>query len=180
VTKDDLASPDTLRDAYAPLDAPIIALHRGADLAELLDLLTGRTTVLIGQSGVGKSTLVNALVPLAERATGVVNDVTGRGRHTSTSVAALALPGSGWIIDTPGVRSFGLAHVEVPRIIAAFEDLQPGTAECPRGCTHLEPECGIDDYVESGAAGPAGPQRLASLRRLLAALGDDAQERFGH
>jgi ribosome biogenesis GTPase len=131
--------------------------------------------VLIGHSGVGKSTLVNRLVPDAERAVGVVNTVTGRGRHTSTSSVALPLPGDdGWVIDTAGIRSFGLAHVEPARIITFFPDLEPGTAECPRGCTHDEEECALDAYVATGAAGPAGASRLDSLRRLLRArLGTD-------
>jgi ribosome biogenesis GTPase len=93
--------------------------------------------------------------------------VTGRGRHTSTSAVALALPGGGWVIDTPGVRSFGLAHVDPARFLGHFPDLSPGTDECPRGCSHDEAECGLDAYVASGAAGTAGPARLDSLRRLL-------------
>ena len=107
---------------------------------------------------------------MALRATGVVNDVTGRGRHTSSSAVALALPDDdGWIIDTPGIRSFGLAHVDPARIIQHFPDLEPGTAQCPRGCTHDEEECGLDAWVASGSAGPAGLSRLDSLRRLLRA-----------
>jgi ribosome biogenesis GTPase len=106
---------------------------------------------------------------------GVVNTVTGRGRHTSTSSVALPLPSDdGWVIDTAGIRSFGLAHVEPARIITFFPDLEPGTAECPRGCTHDEEECALDAYVATGAAGPAGASRLDSLRRLLRArLGTD-------
>jgi ribosome biogenesis GTPase len=137
--------------------------------------VAGRVTVLVGHSGVGKSTLVNALVPGADRATGIVNDVTGRGRHTSTSAVALRLPGGGWVIDTPGVRSFGLAHVDPDRILRAFPDLAAGTGECPRGCTHDEAECGLDAWVAEGNAGSAGVGRLSSLRRLLRsrAGGDD-------
>lgn len=170
ITKDDLAPADELRATYGALDLPVVALHRGGEHGPLRDLLQGRLTVLIGQSGVGKSTLVNTLVPDADRATGRVNDVTGRGRHTSTSVQALPLPQGGWIIDTPGVRSFGLAHVDVARIMHAFGDLEPGTADCPRACTHLDEHCALDAYAASAAAGPAGPARLASLRRLLRAL----------
>jgi ribosome biogenesis GTPase len=125
-------------------------------------------SVLVGHSGVGKSTLVNALVPGTDRAIGHVNAVTGRGRHTSTSALMLPLPGEdGWIVDTPGIRSFGLAHVEPARLIEAFPDLAELTDTCPRGCTHGagEPECGLDEAV---AEGRTDPERVDSFRRLLA------------
>lgn len=170
VTKTDLMPVDELRAIYSALDVPVLPVQRGGDLSAVTELLTGRTTVLIGQSGVGKSTLVNALAPQADRATGSVNSVTGRGRHTSTSVAAIELPGGGLIIDTPGVRSFGLAHVDLDRIMRAFTDLAPGTEQCPRACTHLDEFCALDDYAESGAAGAGATERLASLRRVLSAL----------
>jgi len=174
LTKADLTDPGPFLEQYAALSVRhlVTARHDGVTdgLEALRELLSGRVSVLVGHSGVGKSTLVNALVPLALRATGVVNDVTGRGRHTSSSAVALALPDDdGWIIDTPGIRSFGLAHVDPGRIISHFPDLEPGTAQCPRGCTHDEEECALDAWVASGAAGPAGASRLDSLRRLLRA-----------
>lgn len=172
LTKSDLADPAPFLENYAPLNVPHVVTTSHDFSTDALGLLRehleGRVSVLVGHSGVGKSTLVNALVPQADRATGEVNDVTGRGRHTSTSAVALALPDEqGWVIDTPGVRSFGLAHVDPARIVQHFPDLEPGTALCPRGCTHDEPECALDEWVASGAAGPAGPSRLESLRRLL-------------
>jgi ribosome biogenesis GTPase / thiamine phosphate phosphatase len=179
LTKADLRPPDDFLATYAPLQVPCVVTRRlNGRLEGIEDLgehLTDRISVLVGHSGVGKSTIVNRLVPDADRATADVNEVTGRGRHTSTSVVALRLPGDGgWVIDTPGVRTFGLGHVDPDRIIHFFPDLEPGTAECPRGCTHDEEECGLDAYVASGAAGPAGPARLDSLRRLLRArLGTD-------
>ncbi len=165
LTKADLRGPEELLAAYAGLDVPAVVTHKGGDLDELRAWLAGRTTVLLGHSGVGKSTLVNALVPGADRATGDVNRVTGRGRHTSSSAVVLQLPDrSGWVVDTPGIRSFGLAHVDVNRVIHAFPDLLAGTHDCPRSCSHDEPECGLDAYV---AAGHAEPARLDSFRRLL-------------
>ncbi|WP_076258243.1 ribosome small subunit-dependent GTPase A [Intrasporangium flavum] len=172
LTKADLVDPAPFLASYAPLEVEHVVTSRTADgftgLEELRERLSGRVSVLVGHSGVGKSTLVNGLVPTAMRATGDVNDTTGRGRHTSTNAVALRLPGDdGWVIDTPGVRSFGLAHIDPDRIIDHFPDLAEGTAECPRGCTHDEEECALDAWVAGGHAGPAGPSRLASLRRLL-------------
>ncbi len=174
LTKADLADPGELLDGYGMLDVPwLVTARRGGridGLDALADRLRGRVSVLVGHSGVGKSTLVNALVPGAERATARVNPTTGRGRHTSSSAVALRLPeGDGWVIDTPGVRSFGLAHVPPDRIVTHFPDLLPGTVDCPRGCSHDEPDCALDAYVASGRAGPGGVARLDSLRRLLRA-----------
>lgn len=168
LTKADLASPDEMLGLLEPLDVTVIATQRDADLEPVRAVLTDRTSVLMGHSGVGKSTLVNALVPDADRATSAVNVVTGRGRHTSTSALALPLPDGGWIIDTPGFRSFGLAHVNVDNIVAAFPDIAEICTTCPRGCTHLasEPECALDAAVEAGAITVA---RVDSLRRILTA-----------
>jgi ribosome biogenesis GTPase len=171
LTKSDLRSPAELLEQYGALDVPYVVTGRDGtdplDVELLRARLDGRVSVLLGHSGVGKSTLVNALVPDADRAIGRVNDVTGRGRHTSTSAVALPLPDGGWVVDTPGVRSFGLAHVDPQRVIHAFPELEAGTEECPRACTHDEPECGLDAWVAAGHAGPGGPARLDSLRRLL-------------
>ena len=167
LTKSDLADPEPLLEVYRPLDVPFVVTRRGADVTPVRRLLADRTSVMIGHSGVGKSTLVNALVPGTDRAVGVVNDVTGRGRHTSTSALMLRLAdGSGWIVDTPGIRSFGLAHLDAAALIRAFPDLAALSDDCPRGCTHAEtePECALDVAAVEGSVDPA---RVTSYRRLL-------------
>lgn len=180
LTKADLlARPDSgakdalamLIEYYASLSLPHVLCQPDRPLDELYAALRGRTSVLVGHSGVGKSTLVNRLVPGADRAVGVVSAV-GKGRHTSTSAVALRLPAApgddgdpGWIIDTPGVRSFGLAHVSPDSLLDSFEDLVEASADCPPGCDHMtDRNCALDAWV---AAGHADPRRLESYRRLL-------------
>jgi ribosome biogenesis GTPase / thiamine phosphate phosphatase len=207
LTKADLAAPDDLLAVYEPLGVRAIALSRpfNGQLDRLRALLAGRISVLVGHSGVGKSTLVNALLPAAARAVGEVSPVTGRGRHTSSSAVALPLlpwpppagrgqargdeeanPGAadrvtgtmapdnaapeesagGWIIDTPGLRSFGLAHVAPDRVISAFPEFADAIAECQPGCSHLSAGCALDAWTAEHG-GPATAARLDSLRRLL-------------
>ena len=166
LTKADLAGPEPVIERYAALSVPAVVTRRGGPLDELRDLLRGHTSVLVGHSGVGKSTLINALVPSAARAIGVVSAI-GKGRHTSSSAVALALPdGAGWVIDTPGVRSFGLAHVSADDLLWAFPDLEDGATQCRPGCEHLSAQagCRLDAWV---AQGHSTPVRLAAFRPLL-------------
>ena len=191
ITKTDVRYPQHLLDYYAASGLKIVLSASSDGLAPsqdgaqglesapvqaLLQELLGEVSVLLCHSGVGKSTLVNALTG-SDRATGHVNAVTGRGRHTSSSALALRpverdgrpVPAGTWIIDTPGIRSFGLAHVPRETVVDAFVELAPGAADCPQGCTHAAqaPDCGIEAYVAAAKAGPSGPERLESLRKLL-------------
>jgi ribosome biogenesis GTPase len=171
LTKSDLAAPDDLLALYAPLGVDAVVTRPDTGVEELRERLARRTSVLFGPSGVGKSTLVNQLVPDAGRVVGEVTGV-GKGRHTSSSAVALELPGAGTVIDTPGIRSFGLGLVTPERLLAAFPDLGGEAELCPPGCDHLPgaPNCALDAAV---AAGKAAPERLDSLRRLLTTLPDD-------
>ncbi|AAT89642.1 GTPase [Leifsonia xyli subsp. xyli] len=176
VTKIDLTDPAPFLHNFAGLDLPVFTSREDAiPVEEITAALIGRSTVVVGHSGVGKSTLVNAIVPGAGRATGHVNEVTGRGRHTSSSTVSLRAgndAGHGWVIDTPGVRSFGLGHVDTASILTSFTDLARLAEECPRGCTHLPnaPDCAIAEAVEEGQLGEIGTARLDSLQRLLTTL----------
>jgi ribosome biogenesis GTPase len=193
-----VAKPSEVAAAWAELDLPVVVTRYDRPPDELREALVGRISALIGHSGVGKSTLVNALVPEADRAVGQVSGV-GKGRHTSSSAVAMPLPpleatsadgephthhasspapprqaGTrpvGWVIDTPGIRSFGLAHVSATDVVSAFADLAAAVKDCPRGCGHLgppaDPECALDELV---ATGRGSEGRLAALRRVLVAL----------
>ncbi|BBZ10121.1 ribosome small subunit-dependent GTPase A [Mycobacterium branderi] len=167
LTKTDLAPAEPFASQFADLDLTVVTAGRDDPLDAVAPLLTGKVTVLLGHSGVGKSTLVNRLVPQAGRAVGEVTEI-GRGRHTSTQSVALPFGGSGWVIDTPGIRSFGLAHIEPDDVVLAFSDLAEAVSECPRGCGHMgppaDPECALDMLT-----GPAA-RRVAAARRLLAVL----------
>lgn len=167
LTKADLADPNEVTEAYADLELPIMVTRFDVEPKDLAEHLSGRVSAMIGHSGVGKSTLVNTLVPDADRATGVVSAV-GKGRHTSTSAVALPLPEGGWVVDTPGIRSFGLAHITATDLIAGFDDFAEIAEECPSNCGHLgpptDPDCFLDSVVSRGQASRG---RLASLRRLL-------------
>jgi ribosome biogenesis GTPase len=172
ITKTDLADPDDFLANFAGLELRVIRSRSDEfPIEELTELMQDHTTVAVGHSGVGKSTLVNALVPDANRAVGRVNTVTGRGRHTSSSTVSYRL-GTGWIVDTPGVRSFGLGHINPDNILKSFADLAKIAEDCPRGCTHLPdaPDCAIVEAAERGELGAIGELRLDSLQRLLTTL----------
>lgn len=173
VTKVDLGPEPTFLHEYETLNVKVLTTSKGADLTQIRQMLHGKTSVLVGHSGVGKSTLINALIPHALRVIGEVNEVTGRGRHTSSSAIALPLSShlkssDGWVIDTPGIRAFGLAHIDPNRIIAAFSDLAEVAVNCMPNCSHSEEGCALTQWAApNGVVIPERQARIESLRSLL-------------
>ena len=186
LTKCDL-DPDTdFADMYRALGIPTLHTQITEESVEgleaLREFLAGKTTVLVGHSGVGKSSLFNLLAPDAQREVGHVNEVTGKGRHTSSSSAMFALPEGGYLVDTPGVRSFGLAHVEADELIDAFPEIREVTELCPKGCNHLtDTGCKLDQWVRDDTVSPSPltpPQRAARVESLRKLLQGKAQDEY--
>jgi ribosome biogenesis GTPase len=170
LNKSDLAAPtDDARERLAPFERagyPVIELSARRDVAPLLGRLAGETTVLIGQSGMGKSTIVNALVPEADAATQEISRFLDSGRHTTTATRLYRLDVAGAIVDAPGVQEFGLAHLEPAAIEHGFPELRPLAGKCRFGdCRHRsEPGCAVRAAV---AAGGIHPRRVDLLHRIL-------------
>ncbi|SHK96572.1 ribosome biogenesis GTPase [Fibrobacter sp. UWT2] len=163
---------DDIRDFMSIVDKVIpVSVKTGVGLERLREELLGKSSVFSGQSGVGKSTLVNALVPGAELETGAVRERDGKGRHTTTSSSLFDFPGGGYVIDTPGIRSIGLADGDDDMDGETLAKIFPGFFEgdlftCKySNCKHLkEPGCSVREAVESGKLSRA---RYASYLRIL-------------
>jgi ribosome biogenesis GTPase len=167
--KRDLASFDAFRGRlrfYEDLGYGVVDLAAHESVAPLEPLLAGRHSVLVGQSGMGKSTIVNGLAPGAAARTGTISEARGAGRHTTTVATLYRLPllDDAWIVDSPGVKAFGLAHAEPTHLAEAFVELRPYLGSCRfRDCRHLrEPGCAV-----LAAGERIAPQRLALYHALL-------------
>ncbi|MCU0842272.1 MAG: ribosome small subunit-dependent GTPase A [Thiobacillaceae bacterium] len=156
VNKTDLAETaaylERLR-AYAALGYPLVALSAKSDVAPLLPWIADKVSVLVGASGMGKSTLVNALHPRANAATAEVSASLDAGTHTTTHTRLYRLAGGGAIIDSPGMQEFGLRHLDLDALQAAFPEFRRLAGQCRfHNCRHLrEPNCAVLAAVESGA-----------------------------
>ena len=153
----------------ARLGYAVVAMAAKHDAAPLLPLLPGERTVLIGQSGMGKSTILNAIVPEANARTAEISEALSTGRHTTSNSTLHLLndaPDSGWIVDSPGLKAFGLAHVAPDALANAFAEIRPLIGLCRfRDCRHdREPGCAVREAVERGEI---ARHRVALLQRLV-------------
>lgn len=161
----------SLRERYSEAGYPVIATstETGEGLPGLVEALTARVTVLAGPSGVGKSTLLNAIAPGLSLRTGEVSRRRGSGRHTTVSARLLPLPFGGWVVDTPGFSDLGLDGVDPHDLAQAFPEMRALAPECRfRRCSHThEPGCAV---TEAEGRGDLHPGRLETYRSLRSGL----------
>mgnify|MGYP000429677788 CR=1 FL=1 len=179
VNKADLGIPDqapfTQLDALGELGYPseVVSSHDPESLKPLHARIQGRISLLAGQSGVGKSSLLNAFIPHLDVLTNGLSEATGKGKHTTTTTKLYPLPGEGYLADSPGVWEYGLWVVDTPQLAHAFVDFRPFLDHCRfRDCTHHhEPGCAVTQAVSDGQISEF---RLDAWHRLL-----KEQQRFG-
>jgi len=156
----------------------LCSVTTGEGIEDLRDLLAGATCVFVGQSGVGKSSVLNALHEDAAAKTGAVRAGDGRGRHTTSASSLYELPGGVRVIDTPGIRRFSVDAADAVTLADGFAEFAPYAARCRyRDCAHThEPGCAVKAAVDDGAIARS---RYASYRKLLGDDGDDPQQGDG-
>lgn len=163
-----------LLEVYRQLGYPLleVSAHQGDGLERLKQALDRRVSVFVGQSGVGKSSLVNGLLPGVDTRVGALSELTGKGTHTTTTARLFHFPGGGQLIDSPGIREFGLGHVSRADVEAGFIEFGELLGRCRfRDCKHdREPGCALLQALEDGRV---QPQRMASYRHIVASLPED-------
>ena len=160
---------------YERIGYPVVQVsaETGTGTDELAGMLSGHCGILVGQSGVGKSSLLNTLVPGSDVPTGTLSDATGEGRHTTTASMLHDLPGGGELIDSPGVRDYAPALRDPDEVVRGFREIAAAAPHCRfADCRHLrEPNCAVKAAVEAGAISPRRYESYRRLRRLTEELG---------
>jgi ribosome biogenesis GTPase len=176
INADNEARLNDLLEAYRQLGYPLleVSAHEGDGMEQLKERLKGHTSVFVGQSGVGKSSLVNQLLPEAQARVGALSEWSGQGQHTTTTAKLFHFPQGGDLIDSPGIREFGLMHVSRDDVEAGFIEFDGLLGHCRfRDCKHdREPGCALLMALEDGRI---HPQRMHSYRSIIASL---AEERY--
>lgn len=152
--------------AYERLGYPLLALCAKQDIRPLVPWLSGQTSIFVGQSGMGKSTLVNALLPAAEARTREISSALDSGKHTTTAARLYHLDNDSHLIDSPGLQEFGLAHLSPDQIEHAFVEFRPYLGKCRfNNCRHLnEPDCALHQAIRDGAIAAS---RLDCYHRII-------------
>lgn len=169
---------DSLLSIYPTLNYKVLraSCNTSEGMTELFSALKDRTSVFVGQSGVGKSSLVNVLLPDSDLRVGALSESTQKGTHTTTTAQLFHMPTGGVLIDSPGIREFGLWHMTRQQVEAGFREFWPFLGTCKfRDCIHeQEPKCALLGAAESGEI---SGKRLASYRHMVATL-DDVEGQF--
>ena len=168
----DTGGGETFTYRYDPVYAKQLTINKGVDNVLLFEFINQeeKPVNITGSTFVFRVINTESNELLLQKPMTILNAATGRGRHTSSSAIALPLVDSdGWIIDTPGIRAFGLSHIDSQRIVDAFSDLSEVAANCLSNCSHAESTCKLDAWAApDGVPNPHRTARLASLRSLLA------------
>lgn len=180
---DDAGECGRITETYTRAGYKVISAsaRAGVGFEELKDTLRGRITVFAGQSGVGKSTLLNRIMDAFVMKTGILSGKTERGRHTTRHAELVPLEGGGYLVDTPGFSSFELAGIEYGRLQDYFQEFSNVVKECRfKGCSHIsEPECAVKEAIAEGTVDAGRYERYITLYGLLKQLDDMKYKKSG-